>query len=97
MPKLSLEETIAVCRTASGATARAGRATAVWEQIRGGWDPERIEWQRWLRRWWPVVLVIVLAVSLGISFLPHGSHTPASPPRLELFGENTGHPAPGGP
>ena len=64
-----------------------GRAAAVWLHIRRGWDPERIEWQRWLRRWWPWVLVVVLAVAGLTASLPHGQHEASSPPSLVLFGD----------
>jgi len=63
------------------------RAAAVWRHIRRGWDPERIEWQHWLRRWWPWVAVVVLAAALGIALLPHGEHGATGPPPLGLFNE----------
>ncbi len=64
------------------------RAAAVWQHIRRGWDPERIEWQRWLRRWWPWVALVVLAAAMGIASLPHGKHEHANPPPLGLFRES---------
>jgi len=72
----------------SAAEAPRDRAAAVWRQIRRGWDPERIEWQRWLWRWWPWVAVVVLAAALGIALLPHGKHEASTPPPLGLFSES---------
>ena len=62
------------------------RSRAVWEHIRNGWDPERIEWQRWLHRWWPWVAAVVLLSSAAVAALPHGKHDAASPPVLGIFG-----------
>jgi hypothetical protein len=71
-----------------------GRGAAVWRHIRRGWDPERIEWQRWLRRWWPWVVAVVLTVAGLTASLPHGKHEASSPPALVLFGEsNAGKPS----
>jgi len=65
----------------------ADRAAAVWQHIRRGWDPERIEWQCWLRRWWPWVAVMVVAAAALVAALPHGPHGAFTPPPLRLFSE----------
>lgn len=77
----------------SGGQRSADRAAAVWQHIRRGWDPERIEWQRWLRRWWPWVAVMVVAVAALVAALPHGPHEASAPPPLRLFSEALTAPA----
>jgi hypothetical protein len=71
------------------------RALKVWESISRGWDPERIEWQRWLRRWWPWAALTVLAASILVAGWPHGKHEADSPqpPGLQLFQNAAGSPS----
>jgi hypothetical protein len=73
---------------------QAGRARQVLARIASGWDPERIEWQQWLRRWWPWVAVTVLASAWIVAALPHDGHAPAEPqpPVMELFRQPAGNP-----
>jgi hypothetical protein len=69
------------------------RVETVWRGIARGWDPERIEWQRWLRRWWPWAALTVGVVTLVVSEWPHGRHPDAThPPALSLFQEAAGTP-----
>ena len=62
-----------------------GFAQRVLAGIRRGWDPERIEWQRWVRRWWPWAALCVLIATVTVSVLPHGGHAEPEPPALRLF------------
>ncbi|HWB07390.1 MAG TPA: hypothetical protein VG796_30475 [Verrucomicrobiales bacterium] len=71
------------------------RAASVWQSISRGWDPEQIEWQRWLRRWWPWAALAVLAAAATVAEWPHGRHSgpDSRPPALQLFQEAAGSPS----
>lgn len=68
----------------------AGLAQRVWERIEQGWDPEFIEWQRWVKRLAPWAGLLVVLVTLTIALLPHGNHESTKPPSLSLFAQPTG-------
>lgn len=70
------------------------QARAVWARLARGWDPERIEWQRWLRRWWPWVILTVFAAAGLVAALPHGDHLrpETEPPVMEVFQQAAGSP-----
>ncbi len=72
------------------------RSASVWQSISLGWDPERIEWQCWLRRWWPWAVLSTAAATAFVIEWPHGRHaTTQEPPALRLFQEAAA--TPGGP
>lgn len=68
----------------------AGLAQQVWERIEQGWDPEFNEWQRWVKRLAPWACLLVVAVTLTVALLPHGTHETPRPPSLSLFSEPAG-------
>ena len=55
-----------------------------------GWDPEFNEWQRWVKRLAPWACLLVVAVTLTVALLPHGTHETPRPPSLSLFSEPAG-------
>ncbi len=96
MTPRDLNRLLHAASAATDSPAGKDRAAGVWESISRGWDPERIEWQRWLRRWWPWAALTVVVVALAISEWPHGRHADRvkEPPALQLFQEAAGTPAP---
>ena len=73
--------------SSSPAGAPTGLAKRVWERIEQGWDPEWIEWQRWVKRLAPWGGALILLVTFASAFMPHGSHRDMHPPALSLFAQ----------
>jgi hypothetical protein len=89
-----LNRLLQAASTAPVPPAAKDRARTVWESISRGWDPEEIEWQRWLRRWWPWAALTVVVVTGVVAEWPHGRHSPDlnGPPAMKLFQEPAGGP-----
>ena len=93
MHRPPLDSILQAAATSTSAHPDPQRWAAIRSHLARGWNPERIEWQRWLRRWSPWAAAATLISAATIASLPHGTHKAPHPPALVLFSEPPASPA----
>lgn len=71
----------------SAAEAPQGFTASVLSGLHRGGNPWQKDWRRFLLRWVPLGLLLVILLALAVALLPHGEHEPGAPATPSLPGE----------